>query len=29
LYNTPQLLENNSTRNQTWTNVQIRLEKKI
>jgi len=29
LYNTPQFLENNSTRNQTWTNVQIRLEKKI
>ena len=29
LYNTLQFLENNSTRNQTWTNVQIRLEKKI
>ena len=29
LYNTSHFLENNSTRNQTWTNVQIRLEKKL
>ena len=29
LYNTSNFLENNSTRNQTWTNVQIRLEKKL
>lgn len=29
LYNTTNFVENNSTRNQSWTNVQIRLEKKL
>lgn len=29
LYNTPSFVENNNTRNQSWTNVQIRLEKKL
>jgi outer membrane receptor for ferrienterochelin and colicins len=28
-YNTPDFVENNNTRNQSWTNVQIRLEKKL
>lgn len=29
LYNTTNFVENNSTSNQSWTNVQIRLEKKL